>query len=453
MYKCISCGATNRKAPIKCPECGEFNTYEEIHDEPKQKHNKTSKTQSKTETLKLKDVVLSNDDRIECGISEMDRVMGGGFVCDSVNIMTAPPGQGKSTLLLAVANALAQKGKTVLYISSEESARQVKGRAKRILPVISDNLYICDTKETNDIELQTEKVGADVLIVDSVSSFCSADVPSQAGTPTQIRYCSDMIIRLCKNSNKPRIAVVIAHVTKDDELAGSRSLEHDVDAVMYLEGERDDELRILRTVKNRFGELDTGLFTMTETGLQEIVNPSEYFTTKREGDENIPGVALTMVKEGSRMIVVEIEALTSKTFSPYPTRIASCLRRDNLNILLSIIEQRLNLKLYDQNAIISTTGRIKLSNPSSDLAVIMSVLSAIKKAAIDSSTIFIGEVGLTGELKRTANIEKSLKELDRLNYKTVYVPKGDYRCIKDLKNIRVVKCKDIKEVAQKCGLL
>lgn len=453
MYECKVCKTINRKAPIKCPECGTFDSYEEIKDVEPANKKAEKKTRKKVETLKLKDVVLNNDDRVLCGISEVDRVMGGGFVSDSVNILTAPPGQGKSTLLLAVANALAERGKTVLYVSSEESAKQIKGRAKRILESgISDNLYICDTKETNDIEYQTEKLNPDVLIVDSVSSFCSADLNSQSGTPTQIRYCSDMIIRLCKSSDKPRIAIIIAHVTKDDELAGSRALEHDVDAVMYLEGEKDDELRVLRTVKNRFGELDTGLFLMTDTGLKELDNPSEYFTTKRDAEEKVSGVALTMIKEGSRMIVVEIEALLSKTFSAYPTRIATCLRRDNFNILLSIIEQSLKIKLYDKNAIISTTGRIKLSNPSSDLAIIMSVLSAYYSAPIDNTVAFIGEVGLTGELKRTTNIEKCLKELDRLNYKTVYVPRGEYR-VKDLQNLTIIKCKDIADVTKKCNLI
>ena len=446
MYICKNCGHKARTKPLICPSCSELDTFieEKVGAEL---NNKKTKNKAVTASYKpLKEVNLNSDDRYKCGIGEVDRVMGGGFVSDSVNIITAPPGQGKSTLLLSIANHLADLGKTVLYISSEESSKQIKSRANRVLKDgISDNLYICDTKESNNIKPLVEQLDADVVILDSISSFRSDDIASPAGSVTQVRNVSDIIIELCKGSSKPRMSLIVAHVTKDDELSGARSLEHDVDAVMYLEGERDEELRILRTVKNRFGELDTGLFIMTEDGLKEISNLAEYFTTKR--DNTVPGVALSMVKEGSRNIVIEIEALVSKTNNSFPTRIASCLRRDNLNILLSIIEQKLKLPFYYYNAIVNSTGRIKLSNSSTDLAIVMALISSFKQIGIANDIAFIGEVSLTGELKRTMGIEKAIKELDRLNYKKVYVPKGNYKN-KDL-SIEVIECRDIEDVCRK----
>jgi DNA repair protein RadA/Sms len=452
--RCANCGAEviNKPDLMKCPQCGMIGTLEDVTPiEPASAPASLRSAGNKDLTVRrLKQVSIREDNRIKCEIGEVDRVMGGGFVDDSVMILTAPPGQGKSTLLLDIANHLANNGKMVLYISSEESDTQVRGRANRILSSISDNLFILATKETADIRIAVEKLDPAVLIIDSISSFRSAAFPtSPAGSITQVRECSDMIIQLCKGSSRPRIGIVIAHVTKDDEMAGTRAIEHDVDAVAYLEGNSDEDLRILRTTKNRFGELDCGLFTMGEDGLKEIKDPSEYFVTKRDKGDKVYGTALSVVKEGNRAIVVEIESLLSYTYSPYPTRIATCLRKDNLNILISVLERCMSINLSKENAIINTTNHLKLSNTSTDLAIAVSILSSKYKCPLSSEDVFVAEVGLTGELKKVQGLDRRLRELDRLGYKRAFVARGSTEKVGALKTLKVIECKNIREAWEK----
>lgn len=414
--RCSNCGfeVIGNTNIIKCPECGEIGSFVDVVE------NEKENAKISTEVKKLVDVKKDNEERIFCGISEVDRVFGGGFVRDSVNIITAPPGQGKSTLILDIANKFALQNKTVLYVSSEESETQVKNRANRILKDdLSSNLYILSSKETMDLEPAVKIVKPDVLIVDSISSFRSGQFNSPAGSIIQVREASDRIISLCKHGTKPTIGIVVVHMTKDDELAGSRSIEHDVDAVMYLEGSTDDDLRILRSTKNRFGELDTGLFTMSESGLKEIKDPSTFFVTKRE--TNVQGSALSVIKEGNRAIVVEIESLLTPSFTTFPTRIATCLRKDNLNILISIIEKYTEIDLSKFSAILNTTNHIKISNTACDLAICMSILSSYFNKPLENEIVFLAEIGLTGELKKVSGIEKRIKELDRLGYKKVFI--------------------------------
>ena len=441
--RCSNCGyeIVGNNNVLKCPECGEIGSFVEVQDATK------SKSKSVSEIKKLVEVKKEDNERIKCGIEEVDRVFGDGFVKDSVNIITAPPGQGKSTLILDIANKFATQGRNVLYVSSEESETQIKDRANRILEEgISDNLYILSTKETLDIIAAVDIVKPEVMIVDSISSFRSSEYPSPAGSVVQVREASDKIISLCKYGSFPIIGIIVVHVTKDDELAGSRTIEHDVDAVMYLEGSTDDDLMILRSTKNRFGELDTGLFTMSETGLKEIKDPSDFFVTKRE--KEVSGSALSVIKEGNRAIVVEIESLLTPSFTSFPTRIATCLRKDNLNILISIIEKHLEIDLTKFSAILNTTNHIKISNTACDLAICMSILSSYFNKPIPKQTVFLAEVGLTGELKKVSGIEKRIKELDRLGYKEVVVGR-DVQIDKAKYNIKITPYDNIKDCYSK----
>lgn len=450
---CKNCGYESSNTGLKiCPECQSFELQlKTLGVESVGKNSRTAKVNT---VKKVADVVIGSEERCLSGISEFDRVMGGGITSDSVSTLSSPPGMGKSTLLVQVANALAIQGKNVLYVASEESSSQIKSRANRIVKNISPNFYIIETKSMDLVKEVVADIDADVIIVDSINTLTlEAYAGSRAGTPTQMFECGNAIVDMCKYEGKKRVGLVIVQMTKDDEMSGPRSLEHLVDTTLYLEGEEGDDLKMLRCTKNRFGDLETGLFLMTESGLQELVNPSEYFVTKREAKDEIPGVALSVIKEGSRPIVVEIEALITKTSNPYPTRIATCLRKDNLNILLSIITQKMKIDMSQYNVVVNTTGGLKLSEPGVNLAIIMSILSLHYSSggtpkAIPGRYVFLAEVGLTGELKKIQGMERRLKEIDRMGYTKVFVAPDSIRNKSEYKNIQIVECKDIAVVAK-----
>lgn len=444
--ECTSCGHTFEafKPPMICPQCYESGYMVEVKTNTQKA---TKKSVLGNRLKKLKDVSLEGDIRLISGIAEFDRVVGGGTVNDSVSILTGQPGCGKSTLILEVANAFAEQNKKVLYITSEESESQVKKRAERILnKSIPDQLYIAATKETNEIEGYIEYLKPEVVIVDSISAFRSEDYASVAGSPTQVRAVSELIIQLCKRGERPIAAFIIVHVTKDDELAGSRSLEHDVDSVFYLDSSGDETLRILRATKNRFGEITSGYFKMEEGGMAEITNPSEFFIKDREIDNNMPtGIALSVLKDGNRSLAIEIEALCSYSVTAFPQRVASCLRKDNLNILISILEKCTELKLNNSNVYINVPGGLKLTSPATDLAVVMSIASYIKKVPLKPRTVFIGELCLTGELRKISDCEQRVKELERLGFTDVVIPTGNIKDISKYK-IKIHEYQTLKEV-------
>lgn len=456
LVKCKECDYETSNDGLRvCPQCGGFNLEKTIMGAtPKVGSARVNQAGFVPDAKPMKDIVIGAEDRYMSGIAEFDRVMGNGITRDSVTTLSSPPGMGKSTLLIQAANALAAKGQRVLYVAGEESGSQIKSRALRVVKNIADNLYIIETKSMDLAKETALQLDVDVLIVDSINTMSlEAYSGSRAGTPTQMIECGNAIVELCKYSNKKRIGLVIVQMTKEDEMSGPRSLEHLVDTTLYLEGEDGDDLRMLRSTKNRFGDVETGLFLMTEGGLEELSNPSVYFVTKRESKDEIPGVALSTIKEGTRPIVVEIEALITKTSNPYPSRIATCLRKDNLNILLSIITQKMKIDMNQYNVVINTTGGLKLSEPAVNLAIIMSILSlhystGNQVKVIPGQNIYLAEVGLTGELKKVQGIERRLKEIDRMGYQKVFVAPGSVRNKQDYKNIQIIECKDIAEVAK-----
>lgn len=423
IYKCKECGYESISWAGKCPNCKKWGSLkEEDVIENKSSSNISKNRDSIKKAKRLKDIKLDSSKRILMNIGELNRVLGGGLVRDSVTILTARPGAGKSTLLLEMANDLSKLGVSVLYISGEESESQIKARAMRTMDKIPENIWIVSTTSM-DIALENINIiNPDIIFLDSIQTFTLSEYTSRAGSPVQTIECANRLVDIAKNIENPKAVVMIGHMTKADEMAGLRTLEHLVDTVLYLEGEIDESLRVLMSTKNRFGRTgEIGLFNMDEDGIKEIKDISGYFVTERE--EVVPGSALAMIKEGSRMMVVEIESLVSKSFTPYPTRIGDSLRKDQLNTLISILEERANMNLFDKNVILKTTGGLKLSEQSVNLAIIMSVVSAIKNIGIDSRTVFIAEVGLTGELKRVPQIENRLMELSRLGYKDVYTCK------------------------------
>ena len=449
VYKCTNCGYKSPKWAGKCPDCGEWNTFEEV--EEAKNNGKVVKAVSKQPVSRLFEVETGNDQRLLTRITEFDRVMGGGIVRDSVTIITSPPGGGKSTLSLMAAAALAKQGYRVLYASGEESDSQIKNRADRILETIDQNIFIlADTSMDRVLEAISE-VDPDLIILDSIQTFSLAEfLPSRAGNPTQTMECASALVSVAKNKKRPRAALMIGQMNKSDEIAGLRALEHLVDAVLVLEGEGADELRCLVATKNRFGSTgEMGFFTMTEAGLVSIENPSEYFVTKRQKGEDVSGSALTVLKEGSRPVIAEIESLVSASFTPYPSRISETMKKDTMNTLISILEQRGNVKLYDKNVVIKTTGGLYLKEQAANLAVLMSIASSVYNKPIPSNWAFLADVGLTGELKRVPSMESRVKELDRMGFEKVFVPVGGVRET-NLEHMEVV---EVKSLSQLLGML
>lgn len=448
IYKCSQCGNESLKWMGRCSECNSWNSFYEIVVDSKNKASREAmKEIERVSPVKLSDVLVDDSHRIVTGIEEFNRVLGGGIVRDSVLILTARPGAGKSTLLLQISSDVAKRGYKVLYASGEESESQISNRANRILDTIPEDIWILSDTSMDNVLKAIEEIDPDLIIIDSIQTFTLEEFDSRAGSPIQSVECANALVNVAKDKNRSRAVIMVGHMTKANEMAGLRTLEHLVDGVLYLEGESDEELRTLMATKNRFGRTgEIGLFSMEEEGMIPIDNPSEFFMTKREKEELVSGSALSVVKEGSRLIVVEIESLVSHSFTPYPARIGECLRRDQLNTLISILEQRGNIPLYDKNVVIKTTGGLKLREQSVNLAIIMSIVSSVYNRPISNDIVFIGDVGLTGELKRVPSIEGRIKELDRMGFRRVYIPKEGLRQNIELKNIQVFPIRTLQEV-------
>lgn len=452
VYVCKECGYETPKWLGKCPDCNNWNTFEEevVQGKSSSSGSKVSATMRTPKKIakKLTEVTSSKSDRIVTGISEFDRVMGGGIVRDSITIITARPGAGKSTLLLQVADSIANKGHKVIYASGEESDSQIKNRADRILSKINENIWVVQETTLDNVVDSIEEIDPDLIIIDSIQTFTmEAYLPARAGSPTQTMECANELLRVAKNDRRQRAVIIVGQMTKADELAGLRALEHLVDTVLIIEADSDEELRGLISSKNRFGSTgETGFFQMTEKGMMSIDNPSEFFMTKRDEGELVSGSTLTVIKEGSRPIITEIESLVSKTFTPYPTRIAETLGKDKLNTLISILEQRGGINLYDKNVIIKTTGGMRIREQGINLAVIMSIVSSVKQKGIEGNVAFIADVGLTGELKKVPSLEGRVKELARMGFKRVYVAKDSFSKGTTFSGIEVIALKTLNDV-------
>ncbi|HBP63410.1 MAG TPA: DNA repair protein RadA [Desulfosporosinus sp.] len=444
IYRCSNCGTESPKWLGKCHSCEEWNTFEELENQP-QKTSSPSKR--KTSPKRLSEILASNSDRIVTSIGEFNRVLGGGIVKDSIFILTARPGAGKSTLLLQVADDVAHQGYKVLYASAEESESQIKSRSDRILKGSKGNIWIYSDTSMNNVMASIEELDPDLIIIDSIQTFTLEEHNSRPGSPIQTMECANELLKIAKNNSRPRAVILVGQMTKDDEIAGLRALEHLVDAVLILNGENGEELRGAWCSKNRFGSTgEIGFFSMTEQGMLSIDNPSEFFMTQRGEGQKVSGSALTVIKEGTRPIIVEIESLVSKSFTPYPSRIAECLRRDQLNTLISILEQRGKINLYDKNVVIKTTGGLQLKEQAASLAIIMCIVSSVKDKAIPNDTVFVADVGLTGELKKVPSIEARIREIDRMGFKRVYIAKNALRDSSRFKNIKIMELNTLYDV-------
>lgn len=445
-FLCQECGYESPKWMGKCPACNQWNTLvEEIESSSKGgKHafNRGLGNSSKPE--KINKIVSEKEPRMTTKMQEFNRVLGGGIVPGSLILIGGDPGIGKSTLLLQISNQLAEKDLSVLYISGEESIRQTKLRGDR-LGATADSLYVLAETNLEDITHQIEHIKPSFVVVDSIQTVFRDEVSSAPGSVSQVRECTSELMRIAKTHGIP--IVIVGHVTKEGSIAGPRLLEHMVDAVLYFEGERHHTFRILRGVKNRFGSTnEMGVFEMKEVGLREVLNPSEIFLEERS--QGAAGSTVVASMEGTRPVLVEIQALISPTSFGNPRRMATGVDTNRIPLLMAVLEKRVGLMLQNQDAYIKVAGGVKLDEPAIDLAVIVSIASSFRDQPTNPEDIFIGEVGLTGEIRRVSRIEQRVQEAAKLGFKRVICPENNLDGWTKPANIQVVGVSSVQEALQ-----
>lgn len=444
---CQDCGYETAGYLGKCPECGAWGTLvEELQyvSKPQNPQQENFLNNSKPELLK--DIHLNADTRFSTHISEFDRILGGGFVQGSLVLIAGDPGIGKSTILLQTGGELSKNNKKVLYVSAEESASQLKLRAQR-LNINSDNLYIYPQTNMESIRSEIENIKPDVVVVDSIQAIYSNNVASTAGSVTQIRECCNVLMRIAKSQNVT--IVVIGHVTKDGNIAGPKVLEHMVDTVIYFEGDKYKSYRMLRSMKNRFGNTsEVGIFEMHSKGLVEVKNPNELFLNERSQGA-IPGSAIIVTNEGTRPLLVEIQALVGTTPYPTPRRVTNGVDTSRVLQILAVLEKRVGLNLSKQDVYVNVMGGIDVSEPSADLGIAISVATCARDVVVDSQTVIIGEIGLSGEIHPVNNIEKRLNEAISSGFKKAIIPYSN-TLPKDFSKIEVIKVKRLIDAIGAC---
>jgi len=405
-----------------------------------QMSNKSPNSKSQTKPINIKDIEYNSEHRIKTTLDELDRVLGGGIVPGSVVLVGGDPGIGKSTLMLQLANLI--KG-PVLYVSGEESAKQVRMRAER-LGALSKNIKFFPETNIFEIEKVMVSLKPTITIIDSIQTIYREDLTSSAGSVSQVRETGAYLVQLAKTLHVATF--LVGHVTKDGNLAGPRVLEHMVDTVLYFEGERHRQYRLLRGVKNRFGSVhEVGIFEMKKEGLVPVANPSEVFLSERP--EGQPGSVVTSIIEGSRPLLLEIQALVSFTKMTIPRRTTVGLDYNRVSMIAAILENRLNMKLSSQDIYVNVAGGVKITEPAADLAVAAAIASSYKKKVIPPDTLLIGEVGLTSEVRAVSQIEARIQEAEKLGFKKIIIPKGNSSQIKKSK-IEVVAVSNIKEALE-----
>jgi DNA repair protein RadA/Sms len=438
-FVCSSCGSAQMRWTGKCPDCGEWNTLveevvEEKHADGKRPSLLTSRPQ------KLSEISTDEIARIPLNIGEFSRVLGGGIVPGSLVLVGGEPGIGKSTLLMEAAVNVAQNVGLTLYISGEESSQQLKMRAERLGVGNSDLFLLTDTNLDNMIA-HIENLKPKLVIVDSIQTMYVDSLASSAGTVTQIRECAQRLQALAKSSD---VAVfIVGHVTKEGAIAGPKVLEHIVDTVLQLEGDRFHSLRLLRSMKNRFGATsEVGVFEMAGSGMIEVLNPSEAFLAERM--VNAPGSAIAVTMEGTRPLLVEVQALASFTQNPMPRRTANGFDYNRLLLLLAVLGKRVGVKLHDQDVFINVVGGMSIDEPAADLAVALAIASASRGTPVPADMAIIGEIGLSGELRSVGQLNLRLNEAAKLGFKRCVIPRTT-RPVEPPNGIHLITARSIGE--------
>ena len=448
VFVCGNCGYESAKWLGKCPACNEWNSFyeEKINNVAVSSNNPSGKQKSAT-PRKLKEVEGIDATRISTGIDELDRVLGGGLVKGSLVLVGGEPGIGKSTLILQICDKIIGEGK-VLYVSGEESAEQVKIRADR-LNINNDNIMFLGETDIDIIQEAILNTNPKLVIIDSIQTMYSEDITSAAGTVSQVREITARIMRICKENNITTI--IIGHVTKDGNIAGPRVLEHMVDTVLYLEGERYFSYRMLRSVKNRFGSTkELGMFEMKNEGMVEITNPSSILISERE--DNPTGSVVVASMEGTRPLLIELQALTSASVFGIPKRTANGFDYNRLAVLIAVLEKKAGLALGGQDVYLNVVSGIKIVEPAVDLGVILACSSSYKNVSIPKDVVAIGEVGLTGEVRAVNMIEKRIKEAEKLGFKKCIIPESNRKLLKDNYKLDIIGVKNINEAIKNLGI-
>ncbi len=421
-FVCTECGHRQTKWTGRCPKCGAWNTLQEVIEAPETPGGKhrARPAGERPAPRPLPDIRADDIARIPLAIGEMSRVLGGGIMPGGGVLISGDPGIGKSTLLMQMAAAVAQSGLTVLYVSGEESAYQVKRRAER-LGGVHPNLFLLADVDLHNILAQIAAMNPGLVIVDSIQAVYLDDLSSSAGSVTQVRECTAHLLRMAKEGNTPLF--LVGHVTKEGNIAGPRVLEHMVDTVLYLEGDRFHSYRLLRSVKNRFGSTnEVGVFEMGPSGLQEVSNPSEMFLAERL--PNASGSAIAVPLEGTRPLLVEVQALASTTAFAQPRRTANGIDFNRLLLIAAVLGKRVGLRLSDQDIFVNVVGGLKITEPGSDLAVALAIVSSVRNRPVAADMALLGEIGLSGELRSVSQLARRLTEASKLGFKRAVIPRS-----------------------------
>lgn len=448
-YVCSNCGSVSSRWLGRCPQCGKWNTMteeEEVAEAPKGSRS-MQRSGEGTKPSSLQDIAMEKMTRIVTGIGELDRVLGGGIVPGALILLSGDPGIGKSTIVLQAAAAVCKTAGTVLYGSGEESAGQIKMRAQR-LGIDAANLIIQADTSLDAVLQEARRLRPALLVVDSIQTMYSSEADGTPGSLSQIREGTSRLMTFAKTETIP--VMVIGHVTKEGTIAGPRMMEHMVDVVLYFEGERNYQFRVLRGIKNRFGSTnESGLFTMNEQGLAELANPSQMLLAERAANQ--AGSAIAAVMDGMRPLLGEIQALTTHSVFPVPRRTASGMDYNRLIILLAVLEKRVGIPLGTQDVYINVVGGLRITETAADLPIALAVYSSLRDVSMDSRTVVMGEVGLTGDIRRVPHALRRVKEAAKLGFQSFIIPKGNQDDVpaKEIGSGRIICVSTLQEAIEK----
>ena len=443
LFVCSECGYETARWLGRCPDCGNWNTLTEQAPKVEFTSEKKLKRAPGADAQALRIDQIPDDALVRCpsGISELDRVLGGGIVEGSFVLVGGDPGIGKSTLLTQVCAHLSREGVSVLYVSGEESARHIKIRANR-LGASASGFYVLSENDLNTVEKRMEQLSPSVMVVDSIQTMYLPELASAPGSVSQVRECASRLMRLAKLSNCS--VFLVGHVTKEGAIAGPRILEHMVDVVLYFEGDRQHDHRILRAVKNRFGSVnELGLFEMHEKGMLPVANPSEMLLSERA--KNVPGSCVIPAIEGSRPMLVDVQALALQTAYGTPRRTTNGFDAGRLALLLAVLEKRAGVSLFNQDVYVNVAGGLSLSEPAADLALCAAVASSVRDVCIPGDWAVMGEVGLAGEIRAVSQCERRLSECARLGFTSAVLPRENARHLKAPEGMRVYGVETLAE--------
>ena len=417
-YVCQQCGCESPKWLGRCPDCEQWNTFAEEVSAPTRPGSKRGAVNVFNPPKPISEITIGEHHRHGTGIGEFDRVLGGGIVPGSVVLIGGDPGIGKSTILTQVANNLSRTGETTLYISGEESPEQIKLRANR-LGVATDKLYLASETNIEQVEACIRSLKPGAVIIDSIQAMYDPALESAPATVSQVRSCTAILTGIAKSTNTP--VFIVGHVTKEGAIAGPRVLEHIVDTVLYFEGDRHQSYRILRAVKNRFGSTDElGIFEMREEGLIEVANPSEILLSERP--LHGPGSVVAATIEGTRPLLVEVQALVAPSYFSAPRRMATGVDYNRTMLILAVLEKRVGISMANQDVYVNIAGGVKVMEPAVDLAIAVAVASNLKDIPVDPNTVVLGEVGLAGEVRGVSQVDKRINEASRLGFARAIIP-------------------------------